>query len=189
MKRFLIAIFCFLLAGGNAWAEEKKTQINIPSIPENPAASVLNLDPSKITRPGTPATIAGSFLNAVDENGKFNPGVAIEFAPVWLAIGSNVTLEDWRGRKMKDGRPATSGYGNRLASWFSLSFMTAANEDGAVTLGGGLKLALLNDLDPRFDVQLSECMKKVYKEAKKKIRTREAARLRGGQEEEKGVYR
>jgi hypothetical protein len=111
------------------------------SVPESPAATVLNVTPNTIVRPGTPREFATSLLSGLDQNGNLQTGLAIDTAPFMLFNGANVTLQDYN-----------SNYLTRLLSrtQFSLAATKGASaDDTSARLALGFNLTLLDKGDAR----------------------------------------
>jgi hypothetical protein len=62
------------------------------SVPDSPAFTVLGVNPTTVTRPTTPQELSSSLINGVDQNGNFQSGIALDFAPYMLAYGSKVGI-------------------------------------------------------------------------------------------------
>ena len=60
-----------------------------------PALDALGLSPESVTSPSTPRELVSDLLNAVDQNGVLQHGLAIETAPFRL-IGIRTNLRDYK---------------------------------------------------------------------------------------------
>lgn len=118
-----------------------------PELPQSPAFDALGANPTDVMRPTAIRELGLDLATAVDSSGTLKPGFALELAPVWLATGGAVTLQQWR-----DSWPA------RLASWFSVSLATLAADDGGTGVAEGLRWVIHDGADPRFDAGLTACI-------------------------------
>lgn len=122
-------------------------------VPTSPAFSVLGVAPEEVIRPDSPKALGLGLLNGVDPKGNLQTGVALDFSPYYLFAGRYLTLAEYR-------EPTAAGYFTRLASRLQLSFATAkgsSDDDKAVKLAVGIRLALLDLGDPRMSPFLDAC--------------------------------
>jgi hypothetical protein len=115
--------------------------------PESPAFTVLGVAPSEVTRPTSPSDFSTFLVSAFDEQGHFQSGLALDFAP-FLLLGNK---QSW-----------WSHYGdtsNRKYWWVrplartSVSFGTtkgASDSDPALRLATGVRIVLYDERDPRL---------------------------------------
>jgi hypothetical protein len=123
------------------------------SVPESPAFVALGINPEDVTRPATPREFATSLLSAIDKEGHFQVGFALDTAPYVLARGSDFDLAEYRSG---DGFSLT-----RLLARTQLSIAVAkgtSSDDEATRLGVGLRLTPWSEGDPRLDSRLLACL-------------------------------
>jgi hypothetical protein len=123
------------------------------AVPDSPAFTILGLSPETVVRPGSPRDLATTVLNGVDRRGNLQSGLAIDFAPLFLFAGSNVTHGDYRGSAA-----------TRLAGRTQLSIATAkgaGSGDKSLRAAFGLRTTLWDAGDPRLDETLIMCMDNV----------------------------
>ena len=115
--------------------------------PESPAFTVLGVAPSEITRPTSPADFSTFLVSAFDEQGHFQSGLALDFAP-FLLLGNKLSwwshYGDTSNRKYWWVRPLART---------SVSFGTtkgASDSDPALRLATGVRIVLYDERDPRL---------------------------------------
>ena len=113
------------------------------STPPSPAAKIIGYS-GEIGAISTPNELAIKLLNGLDSDGKFQTGVAIDIAPYLLIRGTNFTLEDYT-------KP-TGGF-NRFLANSKISIATGSR-DSVSRIGLGAEFILLNEGDPRMDLEL-----------------------------------
>jgi hypothetical protein len=64
--------------------------------PESPAFSMLGVSANEVTHPETPKKLALGVLNGLDPNGNFQTGFAVQFSPVLLFGGNQITYTQYR---------------------------------------------------------------------------------------------
>lgn len=119
------------------------------AVPESPAFTVLGLNPQTVTRPASPREFATSLLNGVDQNGNFQSGVALDFAPYQTLAGDRLTLAAYN-----------KSPGLRLLARTQVSLATtkgATDNDKAMRLALGFHLTLWDRGDPHSDPILMKC--------------------------------
>ncbi len=158
----VVVLVCVLGPQGSLAQEvggdDADREVEIPSVPAMPTASALRLDPSKFVHPSDPRELGVQLLNGYDvDNRAYEPGTALEIAPVWLVVGESTTLDGWQ-----------DSYARRLASRTFVSGAVTGNSPGAsgagegdssAFLGASLKTVLANTRDPRWDDELATCVK------------------------------
>jgi hypothetical protein len=120
------------------------------AVPESPAFTVLGVTPETVTRPTSPRAFATSLLNGIDQNGNFQSGLALDFAPYLLIAGDQLTLRKYQTQ------PFT-----RLLSRTQFSFGTAkgaSDSDKSMRLALGFHATLWDRGDPRMDQDLIDCL-------------------------------
>ncbi len=118
-------------------------------IPTSPAFAVLGVTPKEVIRPDTPKALGAALLNGVDSEGNPQSGVAIDVSPVYLFQGRNLRLQEYR-----------KSLSNRLANRLQMSLATTRGSDESdpsLRLALGLRLAILDDADPRTNKFLDRC--------------------------------
>ena len=125
------------------------------AVPESPAFTVLGLTPQTVTRPASPRELATSLLNGVDQNGNFQSGLALDFAPYMLFAGDQLGLLDYQNNRLL-----------RLLTRFQTSFATtkgASDNDKSTRLALGFHTTLWDRGDPRLDNELLGCFARELK--------------------------
>ncbi len=120
------------------------------AFPTSPAADALGADPASVSRPASGATLGAEILGVIGTDGQMKPGVAIEFAPLWMIVGDEFTLHDWR-----------RSVPGRLASWTYLSLATSRATDGSVEMAEGLKIVVIDGGDLRWDDAYAACVGRI----------------------------
>lgn len=121
-----------------------------PTVPGSPAFEALDVTPSGILQPASVGEFAANLVGAAG-TGRVAGGFALEVSPLWAwKYGRATTLREWRA-------PGSSA---RLASWFALSLATAPATDGATRAAFGVRQVFVDTSDPRFDLELEECVSK-----------------------------
>ena len=133
-------------------AADKTPSVDL-AVPESPAFTVLGVTPSNVVRPSTGKDLATSLLNGIDQNGNFQTGIALDMIPYLLAVGSKITITEYR-----------ASYMTRFISRASVSFGTTkgVTDDKATRLAVGLRLSLFDFGDPRSDSQLDACFNTAF---------------------------
>lgn len=110
------------------------------SIPDSPAVRPT------VVRPATPREFVVSLLNGFDHQ-----GVAIDFAPYWLAAGHLV------GRQIYKANPIV-----RLLAGIQVSLATTKSPQAAESsrFGAGLQIRIWDRGDARLDDTLANCLQK-----------------------------
>jgi len=101
------------------------------AVPDLPALAALDLNPTRISRPGNLKELSVAVFPLAGETAMIGPGVAIAWAPVYTFANS---VDDYR-------RPLL----RRLA--FSL-VTTQAGKTDAINLGAGVRVMLVDRSDP-----------------------------------------
>jgi hypothetical protein len=129
-------------------AADQPNQVDL-AVPESPAFTVLGVTPNNVVRPSTGKDLATSLLNGLDQNGNFQTGIALDMLPYLLAVGSKITITEYR-----------ASYMTRFVSRVSLSFGTTkgVTDDKSSRLAAGLRLSLFDFGDPRGDRHLETCL-------------------------------
>ena len=124
------------------------------STPDSPAFTALGVTPQTVARPSTPVTFAASLLNAVDDQGKLQNGVALDFTPYLVFRGPKLTLHEYQGNLHK-----------RILARTNLSFATTKRTDTDATqrLAAGIHLTIRDAGDPRNDNVLLDCYDDIAK--------------------------
>ena len=136
----LAALLNNLFPGASNSVTADTTNVDL-TVPESPAFTVLGVTPSTVVRPGSPKAFTTSLLNGLDQNGKFQTGLAFDFTPYMMFNGENITIRDYNDHYM-----------TRLLSRTQFSFATtkgASSDDNATRLAVGLNLTLWDRGDPR----------------------------------------
>jgi hypothetical protein len=115
--------------------------------PESPAFTALGVTPNEVSRPTSPSDFSTFLVNAFDEQGHFQSGLALDFAP-FLLLGNKLSwwahYGDTSNRKYWWVRPLART---------SVSFGTtkgASDSDPALRLATGVRIVLYDERDPRL---------------------------------------
>ncbi len=137
------------------------TSLNLAT-PTSPAAQLFGLGDGKITTISTPDQFGIQVLNGLDNDGKFNTGIAVDTLPYVLIRGNELTLEDYR-----------NSWFQRFASNTKLSIATTKSEDKTSTAraGLGIEFVIINEGDPRMDEEYSQDLINIHKDILKKVST------------------
>jgi hypothetical protein len=123
------------------------------AVPDSPALTILGLSPETVVRPGSPRDLATTVLNGVDRRGNLQSGLAVDFAPLFLFAGNNLSYADYKGSR-----------GTQLLGRTQLSFATAkggSDGDKSMRLALGVRATLWDTGDPRLDAGLVECLDQI----------------------------
>ena len=127
------------------------------AVPESPAFTALGLSPENITRPATPREFAVAALTALDKQGNFQAGLAIDTVPYLLIAGDSLSLASYRGNP--------GGFNlRRQLSRAQLSIATTkgtSSADESVRLALGFRVTPYSKGDPRMDDKLIGCLQAV----------------------------
>ncbi len=117
-------------------------------VPTSPAFAVLGVTPEQVIRPDTPKALGAALLNGVDPDGNLQSGIAIDFSPYYLFAGRYLTLKQYR-----------NSLPTRVASRLQVSLATTkgSNDDKALRLATGFRVALWDKADPRMSPFLDTC--------------------------------
>jgi len=110
-------------------------------VPDVPAASLLNIAPSGISRPGSMKDLVVGLLNGVGGDGRAKQGFAIEASSALLRI-FRVTLDQYQ-------RSAAARMRARLS--FSLATVQSAGDTASTDLAWGVRLPLWDQGDVLAD--------------------------------------
>lgn len=120
------------------------------AVPDAPAFAILGVSPSSIVHSGSTNDFALSLLNAVDDEGRLQTGLAYDFSPYMTFVGRQVTLADYQ-----QSRAA------RFLTNTRLSFATTRAGDGddeSGRIGAGLRLTPWRLNDRRLDADYNQCL-------------------------------
>jgi hypothetical protein len=152
MKKLIIytfiPLFINILSANISFAESIKAE-NRPlawsdvdfSTPRSPAAKIIG-EVDQAGSISSPDELAIQLLTGLDSDGKFQPGIAIDFVPYLLIKGTNFTLAEYRN----------DGFQQFLArTKFSVA---TSKSDTNARLGSGAEFILIDQGDPRLDTPL-----------------------------------
>jgi hypothetical protein len=108
------------------------------STPRSPAAKIIN-GSNEVGSVSTPDELAVQLLTGLNSDGKFQPGIAIDFAPYLLIKGTNFTLAEYRNDAFQ-----------RFLARTKLSVATSSS-DTNTRLGFGAEFILVDNGDPSID--------------------------------------
>lgn len=119
------------------------------AVPDSPAAGALGLPQKNVQHLDTPKQLVAAAINGLDENGNFQSGLSVDFAPAQWIWGAR-PVDDFRYQ-----REAT--FGDSSAVWFrrvlartQISFAStkgASDDDKSSKLALGLHIVLVNGND------------------------------------------
>lgn len=110
-------------------------------VPDIPAAALLNISPSGISRPGSVKDLAVGLLNGVGADGRAKQGFALEASSALLRV-FRVTLDEYQ-------TSAAARMRARLS--FSLATVQSAGDTGSTDLAWGVRLPLWDQGDVLAD--------------------------------------
>lgn len=137
----------------NAKDASVKEESDVFITPESPAAAVLGIAPKNVIHADTPKMLIGSALSGLDENGHFQSGLAIDWAPLqWLHSERLARRRDPEERAgILGGWDAALTYGRTVANRTQLSLATirgTEEEDKSSKIALGIPTTLLDADDP-----------------------------------------
>ncbi|MFT3796199.1 hypothetical protein [Flavobacterium sp.] len=136
MKKEFLFKLVLLLFGLGAWSQDL-------TIPNTPAFSILDHEPSSVMRPASVKKLSSDLLNSFDKDGKLIMDVGIEVLPYWLKNRPALTREQYLyARPMQN-------FLQSLAISAAMVKDTVTNENN---LGVGFRFQLFQGrLTPQFD--------------------------------------
>jgi hypothetical protein len=137
------------------------TSLNLTN-PTSPAAQLFGLGDGKITTISTPDQFGLQLLNGLDNDGKFNTGIAVDTLPYVLIRGNELTLEDYR-----------NSWFQRFVSNAKLSIATTKSTDNTsvARAGLGIEFVIINEGDPRMDTEYAQDLIDIQKDILKQVST------------------
>jgi hypothetical protein len=123
------------------------------SVPDSPAFTALGVTPQTVSRPAAPMTFATSLLNAVDDQGKLQNGLAVDFTPYLVFHGHKVTITQYRAWSVWRRAFALTNV--------SLATTKRTDSDNTQRLSGGVHFTVFDIGDPRMDTALLDCYDKI----------------------------
>jgi len=132
MTRYIsVVLFSNLFIFHNLLAQD----ISKLTIPNSPAFSILNFEPSAVMRPTNAKSLAADILNSFDKDGKLLMNLGLEIAPYWLKSHPDLDRDNYLNPKT----------GQAFLQSFSLSAATVKDtSSGENKLGAGFRFKLLN---------------------------------------------
>jgi len=139
-------------------AVDTKTQpavLDVPpldlSVPESPAFTVLGVTPQDVVRPSTLQEFGATVLNATDDKGNLQSGIALETNPYPLFKGAQLSLKDYQDPR---------NWHLRLLARLRTSVATtkASGSDTAERAAVGVVIVPWDTGDPRLDPVLTKCI-------------------------------
>lgn len=133
--------------------KEKAKLLDAPpldfSVPESPAFTMLGVTPQDVAKPPDAEGLGVALLNATDQNGVLQSGIAIDTNPYLVFRGPTLTIEDYQDK-----------YWQQFLSRTKLSVATTkASGDAKDTRGAaGLLFVPIDTADPRLDKKLGDCL-------------------------------
>ncbi len=104
-------------------------------MPNSPAFSILDFEPTAIMRPATAKSLATDVLSSFDKNGKLLLNLGLEVAPYWLKSHPTLTRQKY----------LNPGVGEAFLQSLSFSAGTAKDSaSGSNKLGAGFRFRLAN---------------------------------------------
>jgi hypothetical protein len=129
--------------------------------PTSPAAKLIGASDRIVGTISTPDQFGFEVLNGLDNDGNFNTGISVDTLPYVLIKGNGLTLEEYRN----------SGFQRFLANTKLSIATTKATDNSSIARAGlGLEFVLLNEGDPRRDLDLSQDLLNIQAEINDKVR-------------------
>jgi hypothetical protein len=120
-----------------------------PSVPTSPAFTILGVAPKDVTSPPDAEGLGVSLLNATDQNGVLQSGIAIDTNPYLALVGPKLTIGTYN-----------ANYRQRFLSRMKWSLATtkASKESKDTHAALGILFVPVNTADPRLDTDLGKCL-------------------------------
>lgn len=176
MKRLIIVFFITVCVSFNIYSQDQEgndeAKINETvtdtaeatnfSIPSSPAFVLLDVNPSKVNRPGSLRDFKFDWILKGDG---LAPDIAIEFQPISLIFFNKVNYADYQKQWIK-----------RVLSTLNISVGTAKKDD-IQSIAYSLKITLINNGDPlsRKNTSYINEIKTLISDTEKKLLLRRAA--------------
>lgn len=174
----MIRLLLLLLLPSVAAAEPAFNTLSgaLPEVPTSPAFALLGVETTDVLRPATLHGLLGDLKALVDSEGTVNPGLGVEVAPLWMAIGPTTTLDEWqadeRGVKfwsrvslsvaMHVGIPIVDrAIAVAEAALDPDADVASDDEDPPLRIAEGLRVVLYDWGDPRDDLRYVACVERV----------------------------
>ncbi len=125
------------------------------AIPETPAFTFLNTNPSTITRPTTPRAFGTQLLSGIDAAGRVQQGIALDLAPWSLIPGVAIPLKEYQ---------EDLGSFILANTQLSLGTIRSAADTAATDLAIGLRLTLWDGTDPMRDASYASSLRAKQRE-------------------------
>jgi hypothetical protein len=108
-------------------------------VPESPAFVALDVSPEKVLTGSAAKPVAVNILSQVARSGKTQAGLALDFAPYFVAGGRFVNIEEYRSNRFR-----------RLLANTMVSFATVQDpaDSASLRFGAGVRMTLFDDHDP-----------------------------------------
>lgn len=120
--------------------------LDLFSVPESPAALLLDASPASVARPTTTRELTAALLNAVGPDGRVKQGVAVEVAPSLLW---RTSLAQYRA----------SGLRRALhRAQLSLATARSSGDSAATDVALGLRVQLVQAADPITDPRFADAL-------------------------------
>ncbi|MBW0178312.1 hypothetical protein [Sediminibacterium sp.] len=133
MRIYLFILICLISL--NVYSQTDTVKLDNFRLPTTPAASVLNLGSTSITRPTTPQGVGTSLISGLGGS-TFNPNISLEFSPYWLKSRPDIDFFTYYNisRNYTD-IPAPDVWNNMMKT-LALSVATSKLSDQRDTLSG-----------------------------------------------------
>jgi hypothetical protein len=136
-------------------------------VPDSPAFAILGIAPQNVVNPDTPAELATALFVGDDQAGNSQEGMAVEFRPYLLALGSEITVADYLHNQWL----------SRAAVSLSRSKGTDA-DDRAERQALGLSFTPIDERDPLTSSRVDQCLSEgIDKAGPAEERLREEVRI------------
>jgi hypothetical protein len=116
-------------------------------VPDSPAFAILGITPQNVINPDTPAELATAIFAGEDAKGNSQEGLAIEFRPYLMAMGSDITVGDY--------------YRNQWLSRLAVSLAQSqgtSDADRTDRNAIGFTLTPIDDRDPLTSTYVDTCL-------------------------------
>ena len=153
-NRFLILLFVGILLFpqfGNA-QEDNQTDKEVYNykldynVPESPAFSILDANPTTVMRGNAAQEVVISLASSIFSNNAISPGLALDVNPFFVF-----------GGKLKNINEYKNNFGKRLLANTQFSFATVDSKKfpNDLLMSGGIRVTLFDSKDAIFDTELS----------------------------------
>ncbi|HYH06319.1 MAG TPA: hypothetical protein VEK11_04580 [Thermoanaerobaculia bacterium] len=119
------------------------------SVPESPAFTMLGVTPQDVTKPPDAVGLGVALLNATDQDGVLQSGIAIDSNPYLVFKGPKLTFPNYRGSRYQQ-------FFSRMKLSAATTKASADAQDAHAAVG--LLFVPIDSGDPRLDAGLATCI-------------------------------